>query len=196
MIPVPSTNDARPTTLGWPFYLREFAGLWRFMGVLRNSGIGLLRWRGAGFGLSGRFFSWSAECLWVKSASGQFTASRIHGVMRGPVKRLDGIIGYPKELSNLRAPKSPGSGCRLLQVAVKYLGESSCLYGVRSAWTRNGIAPVESDLIAKREYEMTKKPKKKKYVAPSLIQLGSFKKKTKASGGKLRESVFGSKFNN
>lgn len=43
---------------------------------------------------------------------------------------------------------------------------------------------------------MTKKPKKKKYVAPSLIQLGSFKKKTKASGGKLREAVFGSKFNN
>jgi Family of unknown function (DUF5972) len=47
-----------------------------------------------------------------------------------------------------------------------------------------------------KEYEMRKKQKKKKYVAPSLVQLGSFKKKTKASGNKLKEAVFSNRFNN
>lgn len=46
------------------------------------------------------------------------------------------------------------------------------------------------------EYEMVEKQekKKKKYVAPSLVQLGSFKKKTKASGNKLKESVFSNRY--
>lgn len=46
------------------------------------------------------------------------------------------------------------------------------------------------------EYEMIKKQKtqKKTYVAPSLVQLGSFKKKTKASGNKLKESVYSNRF--
>ncbi len=43
---------------------------------------------------------------------------------------------------------------------------------------------------------MVKKQQEKKYVPPSLVQLGSFKKKTKAAGNKLKESVYSNKFNN